>query len=206
MTTLVVSGLARCGSSLTMQMLHAAGMHCAAAPPDFADERFMLPGSRITKKLLARYDAIRLLELHLLEFEAGADFAVLWLDRNSIEQARSQLKMIGHIFPRTIELDGGARTALDNMARGIREDMHRAQAKIAGRHVYRLNFEDLVGFPFAAAGEIARFVKEVTGRELSPVVMGSRVLKRGPECQPDMRIEYQLIRERNKPTCLFPRS
>ncbi|MHB8286386.1 MAG: hypothetical protein ACYDD1_17175 [Caulobacteraceae bacterium] len=33
--TIIVSGLGRCGSSLTMQMLNAAGVHCVGSFPSF---------------------------------------------------------------------------------------------------------------------------------------------------------------------------
>jgi hypothetical protein len=38
----IVAGFGRCGSSLTMTMLHAAGIPCIGTPPDFEVNQMLL--------------------------------------------------------------------------------------------------------------------------------------------------------------------
>jgi hypothetical protein len=204
MKTIVVSGLARCGSSLTMQMLHAGGLRCAAEPPAFEDvDRFGL-GCSVSWKLLQRYQAVKIIEPHLIKIAPGADVAVIWLRRNPFEQARSQIKLVKAL---AADVPSNAET-VSRITQGILSDTVKAMAalKPCSRATLVLKFEELVGPErFAAAQKIADFVYATLHVQLPVATMAARILPRGPECEPALAIESLLIRERNKPTCLFPR-
>src|SRR5262245_14505758 len=92
-----VSGFPRCGSSMVMQMLKAGGF------PLFYDEGreaayettliFKLPGD-CAWLLRCQGRAVKLLDPHVYTPPRELSYDVIWLERDPVEQARSQVKLL----------------------------------------------------------------------------------------------------------------
>lgn len=194
---IMVCGFGRCGSSLAMQMLHAAGVPMygddAVWPSFEAGEAQKLIRGDLTWLPKAEGRAVKVLDLHRGRHLPGPPVAIkaIWLDREPVEQARSHLKFLAAMLGQVDR----SRAAVRAMARSIHKDRPRAQAVLATLRadVLRLDFEDLLASPVAAAERIAR---HVGGLAVAP--MADCVVPRAPECLPYM-LEGLLLTQRPAP-------
>ena len=185
---LFVAGLGRCGSSLTMQMLAAAGIPCAGRFPDFevddVNHRAIAPAFMVAH----RGWAVKWLDPHLTPPPHDADFITIWLDRNPMEQARSQAKfahmMTGAPYP--------PRHQLRTWASNLRRDRRIAMREVLGNPGIVINFEELVSKPRVTAARIARWIELWFG-VLDCDRMAAVVRPRSADCQPGMAIEEALV-------------
>ena len=172
----IVAGFGRCGSSLVMQMLHAAGYPVTGEYPSFECEEYNAGG------LAPPPGASKILNIDC-EPPPGGPYRWVWLDRNPAQQAMSQAKMLRELA-------------------GIRMSRHRVRAmacsyapsrkkafdvmRRVGGPVLVLSFEQLVLDPQASAGQLAAFVGCGDAEKMYGVVR-----KRGPDCLPYL-LEVQL--------------
>lgn len=85
--TVIVAGFGRCGSSLVMQMLHAAGFPVTGEYPSFERDEYNTGG------LSPPAGASKILNLECNPPPAGA-YRWVWLDRSPAQQAKSQAKFL----------------------------------------------------------------------------------------------------------------
>lgn len=188
---IIVAGFARCGTTLTMHMLHAAGVACIGETPGF--EVREISGMAVSRDFLfARFGhAFKLLDPHILTLPAGMPRTpVIWLDRNPVQQARSQAKfahMVGG-------MPMANRDHLRRWAAGLKEDRPRALRRFAGWPVLTLQFEGLIEAPRNSAALIARFLNP-WWHGLDHEAMAAKVLPRSTDCQPGVDIEMRLSEE-----------
>lgn len=190
--TVLVCGLGRCGSSLMMQMLSAAGLQCAGTGPDFEpesmQEHYFEGAPQIGDGWFASYDAVKIINPHQLNWFRGFPAVVVWLDRDVTEQAKSGLKILEAMVAGVRRQPG----AVEKMAALLESQREQCIADLAGWPRIEVRFEDLVGAPAETASSIAAFLADF-GIVVDVEAMVSVVIPRGPECQPDIRIEGLLL-------------
>lgn len=184
----IVSGLGRCGSSLVMSMLAAAGVPTLGAAPDFEDDACLK--REISAELLQKHrgGAVKILVPHHHTWAAGLEARVITLRRDWTQQARSILKF-GHIMA-----DGPAPNRAD--VRKIIPSLERDEALAAHEWnkrnipVTTISFELLIRDPVSAAIQIAKATD--LPAEAVPLMV-AKVQQRPSECLPDMAIELAAI-------------
>ena len=182
----LVAGFGRCGSSLTMQMLDAAGLTMLGCWPAFEvktivtdeDSRWLAhQGGKVFKLLVS----------HPNHFTLNSDVAwrTIWIDRRGRDLATSQIKLLRA---------GGAtikREAFDALRQSYRRDRAKTLRKLrkAGP-VLCLRFEHLVTCPKHQAARIAAFL-DLDHSTIE--MMSRRVIERKPDVRPNMSLEQLLI-------------
>jgi hypothetical protein len=183
----VVAGLGRCGSSLTMQMLAAGGMPCIGEPPAFEDVRFT-PGARVAEDWFASLigNAVKVLDPHHVQLPKPAPARVIWLNRDYREQAASQAK-----FLQAVAGIGGVEDVATAFRRSMPQERREALRALAGWPLLEQAFEALILEPAASARAINAFV----GGHLDADAMARVVRRRPTECAPGLDMECELIAE-----------
>jgi len=181
----VVSGLARCGSSMVMRMLRAGGMelYCDHETSFETDKMLGLPddhewlGQCVGK-------AVKLLDPQVFTPPVSRAYRVIWLSRDAVEQAKSQVKFLTMLGVVSTELSKDPETAR-RISESLRLDEVIALAIWGDRRarMLMLSFEGLLADPMYTAGLIADFVS--LSRE-SVLGMARIVVSRGPECYPGL--------------------
>lgn len=184
MKPIFVAGLGRCGSSLVMQMIHAAGVPCFGDYPAFEPEEVNTMG-RKPLELLAMPMAMKILDPHHDRWPDSFDARIIWLSRNTREQAKSQIKMLQLLAG--IDVPSQTWRA---MARSLENDrlLCARWRRSGGSEPLYLAFEDIIRNPLPCAQLLAEHIGQG-----SPRVMAACVLERGVKCEPGMEIELALI-------------
>ncbi len=189
---IMVTGLGRCGSSLTLQMLHSGGVPCVGDWPSFEDEN-TFPGLLTPDWLGRQRGALKVLDpqLHDRRIFEGENLSIIFLRRESTEQARSSAKFL-NAFGGQPQLD---RLAVKRMAASIRADTAKAERLFQNlrRPVLFLTFERLVAAPGGVAEQIAHFIRPHFTAD--PAAMAAAYFHRGPKparCLPYM-LEVDLL-------------
>lgn len=184
---IIVSGLARCGTSLTMQMLHACGIRCAGEPPAFEPEETNGLSGPIPANWLMQFEAVKIIDPHRAQFPR-VNALILWLDRDPSQQALSQLKMLRLLSG--LRIPAGAS---GKMAKSLKEDRPVALNQFGEMPRLFLRFEDAIRSPYRFAAQICKFVSPHFS--LNPEVMAACVMPRkcGAMCEASMDIEVALI-------------
>lgn len=192
--TIIVAGLGRCGSSLVMRMLDAAGVPVVGSYPDYEDAVNMgLPALDAQRDFASRCagKAVKLLDPHLHAPPIGLDYRCIFLTRHPVEQAKSILKLIG------ARGDRQARRAMEST---VRRDTVRARNAVShigdGRYL-ELPFENVIHDPIDAASRITRYLAgwPVAREDAIPLnveAMARCVRRRPATCLPYM-LELELI-------------
>lgn len=189
----VVTGMARSGSSMMMQMLAAGGMEIYAESPTSGEHSDVLRLPKETAFLeQCEGKAIKVLDVHRNRLPRTHDYCFIWTQRNSIEQAKSHQKMLGLLMNRTFtwaETKGLAK-ALDIDTPRVQDFLRRQY----GAHVLVIQFEDVLAAPAIYAGEVAEFIRErafvAGGIDAVPRLdldrMAAVVLPRSRKCLPNL--------------------
>ena len=90
---IIVAGLGRCGTSLMMQMLDAAGVPCLGAYPAYEPSTVCFENYPV--EILTTGRAMKVLDPHRINLPVLTDHVVLWMDRAAKHQASSMAKLIG---------------------------------------------------------------------------------------------------------------
>lgn len=182
----IVSGLARCGSSMTMQMLYAGGMECCGCAPAFEDLR--VNGLPADTSWLDRCDGMALKVLDPLTFRLPpGEYRIIWLDRDIKQQAKSWVKFmrkVGQIVPRSS-------THKYRKLLQSRRDESLVYVTEMAQDVLFLRFERVLHNPMAEALRMAQFV----GQDLDVMAMARTVVDRPVECLPYL-LELNQLEER----------
>ena len=187
--TILVAGLGRCGSSLVMQMLAAAGVPTIGTFPAFEDDLNMrLPALDAQREFVERCagKAVKLLDPQLHAPPIGLEYRTIFLTRHPVEQAKSMLKLLG------TRNDRKARRAMEHV---VRRDTGRAREAVIrigdGRCLY-ISFENLIHDPDHSARSIAVWVGLDRRQPLDVEVMARCVRRRAASCLPYM-LELELL-------------
>lgn len=187
--TILVAGLGRCGSSLVMQMLHAAGVPTFGTFPAFEDNLNMrLPQIEAQREFVQACagKAVKLLDPHLHAPPIGLEYRTIFLTRHPVEQAKSMLKLIG---------SGTDRKARRAMEHAVRRDTGRAREaviRIGDGRFYNMPFEHLIHDPLGSAEAIAKWVWKYGDLPLDVEAMARCVRRRPASCLPYM-LELELL-------------
>lgn len=185
----IVSGLARCGSSLTMQMLRAGGVPCigeypAFEPPEVGHGQFTLAWMRgQTGK------AFKLLDPQLIRSDfAGERAIVILLKRDEQQQAKSMAKFGAAVMGLPCNS-----STVKRLAQSFKRDLPRARQKFVSLPCLVLSFERLILEPWYAAERIGQFLRlhDFTFAEGPARTV---VRTRSPDCYPGL-LETTLIEE-----------
>lgn len=201
---LIVSTFQRGGSSLTMQMLHAAGVRCAGSWPSFEDMR-STSGPTLAHLIdqlcettpLDQPCAVKVLEpqrMIIPQPKHPRPRRVIWLDRDPRQRAKSAIKFIR---AQGWAVDTG-RLVRRKYETGFRRDRAPALASLQTGfpgHRTTLRFEDIVTKPTEAAEAIA-WLAGLEKDRAAIVAMANAVRRRKPACLAHM-LELDLITERS---------
>lgn len=182
--TIVVAGLGRCGSSLTMQMLAAGGIPCVGQFPAFEDDRVK---HQVTREAIESWRglAVKILDPHRVGLPG--DVRVIWCARDPVQQARSHAKFAA--------ATAGLRYTRDQRRRleaSLVRDTRTCLRLIAPRPALVLGFQQLVLEPAKTARRIAEFI---AGMPFDPIKAAEVVRPRAPQCAPDLSMELALLGE-----------
>lgn len=186
---ILVAGLGRCGSSLVMQMLSAAGVPAIGTYPAFEDRMTAeMPAIDAQREFFDRCPgrAVKLLDPHLHQPPIGLHYRTIFLTRHPAEQAKSMLKLIGE------RNDRKARRAMEH---SVRRDTGRARdavIRIGDGRFYNMPFEHLIHDPLGAAEGIAKWVWNWRDQPLDVEKMARCVRQRPATCLPYM-LEMELL-------------
>lgn len=183
---LLVAGLGRCGTSLLMQMLRAAGVPVAGRAPAFEDIPVSLKGVDLDWLDAQRGRAVKWIDPVEASIPNPEDwrYRVIFLNREAEQQAISQLKLLHLRSDRRMRRAMTARVARDT-ARAAR-----IVNRLAGTHgVLHLRFEQLITRPDVAAAKLARFCDMHGFPFGDPDLAAAEVLPRGAGCASDLSIE-----------------
>jgi hypothetical protein len=189
MTTLIVCGLGRCGTSMMMQMLAAGGMPVQGRWPAFEVDN-ALPQNMSADWLVAcNGSAIKLIDPHRFEQDLRAvdDLAFILMQRDLNEQAASALKFMGvH----------GTRDARRKMSSSLRTDLFHTRKMLRYLQIptIAVSFEKVLRNPMFMADVLAEYVHRTCGVELDPVAMSQAVVRRSPKNYPGI-MELGMIGE-----------
>ncbi len=186
---IVVAGIGRCGSSLVMQMLSAAGVPTIGSYPDFEDDlNLRLPDLDAQREVAMRAPghAMKLLDPHLHAPPVGYEYSTIFLTRHPVEQAKSMLKLVGERNNRN------ARRAMETIVRRDTGIARAAVARISTDQFYNLPFEHLIHDPLGSAQAIARYLHRYRDKPLDVEAMAKCVRRRPASCLPYM-LELELL-------------
>lgn len=186
---LVVAGLGRCGSSLTMQMLAAGGVRCCGTFPDYEEQPTM--EGDLSSEWLApwRGAAVKILDPQRLRFSDDVPTVVVWLSRNLRQQTLSQIKFAQSVF----HLPPVGRAHARRWEAGLRGDERAALARL--RPARRLRYEEILDDPELAARRLFHVCVDARIHVPHRERMAAAVRKRDPRCAPDLSMELALIAE-----------
>ncbi|WP_278984102.1 hypothetical protein [Sphingobium yanoikuyae] len=177
--TILVAGLGRCGTSLVMQMLDAAGVPTIGAYPAFEEQDEVdLRGDPAAWLKFTAAKAVKILNPHLAPPPAQGSYRTIFLTRDFGEQAKSTLKMAGAPDSRH------DRRALEVRLRTETRQAAKALTQLGTGMYFHIPFEDLVNRPLECARDIASFVAARREVPLDPHVMAACVRPRGVGCLP----------------------
>lgn len=166
MNTLLVCGLARCGTSLTMQMLDAGGYPCVGEYPSYETREssaFELTNDYVKK---ASGAALKVIDPQMATAR-GVDLSqcrIIFLTRDPIEQAKSQIKMANMIF----KAAEPTRENIRAMSAGIKRDLQLCRKIFKGQEVLYISFENLITKPENTVSKLSDFVGGIDeGKALS---------------------------------------
>ncbi|WP_104019079.1 hypothetical protein [Roseovarius nitratireducens] len=184
---LFVTGLGRCGTTMVMQMLQAAGVPCAGTHPAFEDIPVTPSGVDHEWLALQAGRAVKWIDPTVTRVR-HPNGAAIFLTRDPVEQAKSQLKMIG---------TRNDRTARRVMAKSIQRDTRHARSIVTnlfGAHfVLHLHYDKILRDPAYAAAQTAYFC-DMLGLPFGPSGDAAAVVhKRGADCAPDLRAEIAML-------------
>lgn len=189
---IIISGLSRCGSSLTMQMLHAGGMPISCAPGNEAvsgEHDDQLEALKLLATGGANGKAIKCLDPHRFPLPPG-NYITIWCCRNFNEQAKSITKfMLGLGIPTN-------RRTRKEIEKSLPTETNECITRLRKfGPVYKYLFEDTIIDPLIAAKGLAEILRDFITLDVDK--MAAVVIQRDTKCY-DGFMELQII-ERAKP-------
>jgi hypothetical protein len=188
----IVAGLGRCGSSLVMQMLAAAGITCAGQFPSFEPDEMLESPSEAFLDLFEG-GALKLIDPHRFKLPAGRAYRFIFLTRSRRQQALSKVKFLtalGHVRKGPIMVED-----LDHLRESLRRDQELALRSVQAHAcpILRVRFEDLIDRSDFAVPDIVDFLDLDTGA-VAIMLNAIRPRPLGAQCYPGL-LELELIKE-----------
>lgn len=184
MKAILVCGLARCGTSMVMKMLHRGGLEPYCDGNFSSYEHPALGGPQDFRVWLPKLSGkvAKVLDPHHSHWPNPVGANILWLDRDTREQAKSQVKFLKAVG---VPVQG---QAWRNIQRGLIADRFKALDLLvsAQADLLFLRFENLLQFPLMQADRIAQFL-DLPSEAAS--AMADVVIRRSPRCAPNLDIE-----------------
>ena len=182
---IIIAGLGRCGSSLVMQMLHAAGVDCVGEFPDFedGDVQRLLEDDPAAFAEATEGRAVKILNAHRWKLPPMQGSMLLWLDRNTREQAKSMIKLLSSQFS-IIQQD---RRSIGALAASIKKDAPKARKALeqaCDSMAAQIDFENLVERPNLTSVALAVHL-DMKARDIAK--MAGVVEPRSAKCLPDRK-------------------
>ncbi len=192
--TVIVSGLTRCGSSMTMQMLHAGGMPISCAPGNESvsgEHDSQIEALKILATKGANGMAIKCLDPHRFVIPKG-NYIIFWCCRDYDQQAKSICKFMEGMLG--IKTD---RTTKKSIRKSLPEDTKKCLKKLEKLGpVHKFLFEDTLLDPPLIAASIANILKDLV--RLDVAKMANVVYKRSSDCADGFLIESMLVKKSNE--------
>lgn len=184
---IIVAGIGRCGTSLVMQMLHAAGVPTVGDWPAFErNDELSLRADPAAWRALTVGKAVKALDPQRVPVPSSYEHRIIVLTRNPEQQAKSMLKMAG------FKPNREARRAMEHSVRQDEEPLRRAAMDMGPGNFLKLSFENIIHDPMEAATRIANHVRYVNEPQLDTGAMAACVRSRPATCLPYM-LEVELI-------------
>lgn len=187
---IVVCGLARCGTSLLMKMLHKGGVEPICDPESlgYGYEYNAILGLPADTDWLNGTEgkAVKILDPHRLVLPDDRGYAFILLTRDFREQAKSHLK-----FVRALGIDV-TRDARRKIEKSLRDDMPVVRKQLASYSRARLlamAFEDVLADPLGSAHQVGDFLER---HDFDALTAARCVLRRGPKCLPYL-LETEMV-------------
>ncbi|KAA8387074.1 hypothetical protein FOH24_07200 [Acetobacter tropicalis] len=164
MSTILVCGLGRCGTTAVMSMLSAAGIPTIGRAPSFEDAEAL---SLIKHKpqLHFRGKAMKWLDCHRPENGiVPGNYLTIFIKRDHAEQAKSMLRFLGTPVNRA---------NIRAMASSIRHDEPLAEKQAAyasHNRLWCITFDELINKPIKISGEITDFLFRFSSRNYDRVL------------------------------------
>lgn len=192
-TKLLIAGLGRCGSSLIMQMLAAAGLRVPGEYPTHEHDADLLSDP----KWLEQFDAVKWLGPGYMPAPPKPPqpftYRVLWLDRDPKAQSKSRAKFLraeGTLKPgQTHSFERKLRAKLHVE----REESLRVVREYADPLV--ISFESLLSPEVHAGRTVSRWAKRDEAMPSDVDAMDACIRPRSPDCLPGF-LESELAMER----------
>ena len=179
-----VCGFPRTGTSLLMQMLHAAGLNCAGRWPDF-ELASWVPGVG-DSEVFSEHDALKWLEPHKAVVDAP-ECRVIATTRDLDERCKSFHKYYLNVLGEKLN-----RREMRRIKVGYRKEEPLFWKRVGrlSRSILVVRFESVIADPLTAARAVAGFVGQG-----EPETMARVVRERSAGCLEGM-LEMELIGER----------
>lgn len=184
---IVVSGCGRCGTTLLMQMLHAGGIKVIGNSVSYEDPRTEPLNRKADTTFMQLGKAIKIIDLHRKQLPDNIPCRILYLTRNNVDQAKSQIKLLQQVC--NVPVPNKEYKAFSKQ---INIDNAKAFEKMAkkGYKYLPLSFGQLIEDSYHTCVSITKFLQI----DLDIQKMIAVVIKRPLECMPDMSIEIDKIK------------
>lgn len=180
---IAVCGLGRCGSTMTMRMLHAGGVEPFCSEEQ-TGKRFESPWPN---RLPSDFDwlreckgkAVKILRPDIYTPPKPMKYDFIYLMRNPFEQAKSQIKFIkGHF--RVVNEPGEHDIAeIAERMMNKNAELLRMMKGYPDKRIHVMQFESTINDPLGEAEKLATFLGLDTAAAMAAVVE-----RRSPECAP----------------------
>lgn len=194
---LIVAGLGRCGSSLTMQMLDAGGVPVVGRFPAYEPPEAHFASVRMHWLAQQEGRAVKVLDPELVrEPFSSVPRIVIWLGRDLTQQSRSIAKFSAMLMGLPWKA-----SQVRRLAAALKRDYPLARKALGLPDVVHLDmsFEELISQPLAAAARMAEFLKP-HGFTLDERGAAAVVRVRGTACL-DGLLEAELLKDRRAVDC-----
>lgn len=190
---IIVAGMGRCGTSLMMQMLHACGIRCLGHWPSFEHPNAL--EENFDNEWLGGLAscAVKILDPARLKVKRPFGSLLIWIDRDAVQQARSQMKFL-EAAGVSVERN---RKAVRAAAAQLRNERYKHRNAICSYldGSITIEFEKLVVEPQKVADRVSVFLAP-HGYALNTWRMVEQVKPRGPDCLPYMLEHHMANKEK----------
>jgi hypothetical protein len=193
MTTIVVSGLTRCGSSLMMQMLYTGGCPISCEPGNEAisgEHSDQLSALREIALGLTDGKAIKCLDPHRFPLPPSRQYVIIWMKRDFKEQAKSITKFMQML----LGVRESKRTMIRKFEKTLPSETRKCHRLLSEYPILEVEFENMIRTPKVEAERVANFIKEIV--QLDTGKMASVVIERSTDCYSGM-LELEILQKLN---------
>lgn len=180
--TIVVCGLARCGTSLMMKMLHKGGIEPLCDPESLhygyeLNDTLSLPDETAWLDAAAGR-AVKVLDPQRFTLPSDRAYAFILLTRNLKEQAKSHIKFMRALG---VPVPRNARPALE---RSLRDDVPVVEALLSSysqARILRISFERVIADPLGVSRDLDDYLQR---DDFDMLEAAGCVMRRSPKCLP----------------------